>query len=123
MGISFIVLITEFGQQIINMKQAFCLVVFIAMAVNYANTSPVPEAQEPVLPQVPPKVVPRVIGPVDPVSFQWELADGESAIYSGHGEKKEGGITSGSYFVVQPDGRTRRVDYTVGEDTGFVANV
>ena len=41
----------------------------------------------------------------------------------GHHETKEGPVTSGSYFVMLPDGRRQTVHYSVTGTSGFVASV
>ena len=55
--------------------------------------------------------------------YQWEVSDPEGNNFYGHGERRDGLFTSGSYFVLLPDGRRQRVDYTVNGDEGFVATV
>ena len=55
--------------------------------------------------------------------YQWEVSDPEGNNFYGHGERRDGAFTSGSYFVLLPDGRRQRVDYTVNGDEGYVATV
>ena len=66
-----------------------------------------------------------VFQPVGPAAYQyqWEVSDPEGNNFYGHGEKRDGDFTSGSYFVLLPDGRRQRVDYTVSAATGYVATV
>ncbi|XP_076036651.1 pro-resilin-like [Oratosquilla oratoria] len=55
--------------------------------------------------------------------FNWEVKDEYSGNDFGHQESRDGYDTQGAYYVLQPDGRLRRVDYTVNGDSGFVAQV
>ena len=66
-----------------------------------------------------------IIQPVGPAAYtyQWEVSDPEGNNFYGHGERRDGDFTSGSYFVLLPDGRRQRVDYTVSAATGYVATV
>merc|ERR1711997_1444710 len=104
----------------------------IAVAVSQISTSPIPDADADAKPQqqrggrqvaLAPAVVP--VEPVGPAAYQyqWEVSDPEGNNFYGHGEKRDGDFTSGSYFVLLPDGRRQRVDYTVSAATGYVATV
>ena len=55
--------------------------------------------------------------------YQYEVSDPEGNNFFGQGEKRDGAVTSGSYFVLLPDGRRQRVDYTVNGAEGFVSTV
>ena len=55
--------------------------------------------------------------------YQWEVSDPTGNNFYGAGEKREDSFTSGSYFVLLPDGRRQRVDYTVNGAEGYVATV
>ncbi|XP_076036623.1 uncharacterized protein LOC143022355 [Oratosquilla oratoria] len=55
--------------------------------------------------------------------FNGRLKDEYSGNDFGHQESRDGYDTQGAYYVLQPDGRLRRVDYTVNGDSGFVAQV
>ncbi|XP_059483429.1 pro-resilin-like isoform X2 [Neocloeon triangulifer] len=46
--------------------------------------------------------------------FSYEVNDPPSGQNFGHTERRQGDDTSGSYFVLLPDGRLQRVDYTAG---------
>ena len=64
-----------------------------------------------------------LLAPLTPYQFQWEVADANVTQYFGHGERRDGAVTSGSYFILLPDGRRQRVDYTVEGDSGYIATV
>jgi len=55
--------------------------------------------------------------------YQYEVSDPEGNNFFGQGEKRDGAVTSGSYFVLLPDSRRQRVDYTVNGPEGFVSTV
>ena len=63
--------------------------------------------------------------PVGPAAYQyqWEVSDPDGNNFYGHGERRDGEFTSGSHFVLLPDGRRQRVDYTVSPESGYVATV
>ena len=108
------------------------------MAAGLAHSSPVAKAEAeadaqrpvyapdaPVAPVVAvngPVSAPLVIGP-SAYTYQWEVSDPEGNNFYGHGEKRDGALTSGSYFILLPDGRRQRVDYTVEGDSGYIATV
>ncbi|XP_042239650.1 cuticle protein 21-like [Homarus americanus] len=62
--------------------------------------------------------------PVSPpkYDFSWEVKDHYDTDF-GHQETRDGYDTQGSYYVLLPDGRLQKVDYTVNGDSGFVAEV
>ena len=66
-----------------------------------------------------------IFQPVGPAAYQyqWEVSDPDGNNFYGHGERRDGEFTSGSYFVLLPDGRRQRVDYTVSPESGYVATV
>merc|ERR1712215_351890 len=53
-------------------------------------------------------------------NFDWSVKDDESGNDFGHEETRDVDFTQGSYYVLLPDGRMQRVDYTVDGDSGFV---
>ena len=55
--------------------------------------------------------------------FNWAVNDPPSGNDYGQHESRDGDNTQGSYFVLLPDGRLQRVEYTVSGDSGFVAQV
>ncbi|XP_076059961.1 uncharacterized protein LOC143036461 [Oratosquilla oratoria] len=55
--------------------------------------------------------------------FNYAVKDDYSGNDFGHQESRDGYITSGSYYVLLPDGRLQRVNYHVDGDSGFVAEV
>ena len=56
-------------------------------------------------------------------SFDWEVHDDYSGNDFGHHESGDGYHTEGGYHVLLPDGRVKRVTYTVTEDGGYLATV
>ncbi|CAB4069873.1 unnamed protein product [Lepeophtheirus salmonis] len=50
----------------------------------------------------------------------YEVKSDVDGVNYGHSEVREGSYTAGEYFVLQPDGRIRRVTYVVDGDKGFV---
>merc|ERR1719266_961412 len=106
------------------MKNLF-VVAILAMTASQIYSSPIPDAeaeprrgerQAPVVPVVAPS-------PAAAYQYQWEVSDPEGNNFYGAGERRDGAITSGSYFVLLPDGRRQRVDYTVNAADGYVATV
>ena len=101
------------------------------MAAGLALSSPVAKAEAEPAAQRLRKIRPRQApGPVSAplvspsaYQFQWEVSDEEGNNFYGHGEKRDGAFTSGSYFILLPDGRRQRVDYTVDGDNGYIATV
>ena len=65
----------------------------------------------------------KAANPAAAYQYQWEVSDPEGNNFYGAGERRDGAITSGSYFVLLPDGRRQRVDYTVNGADGYVATV
>jgi hypothetical protein len=57
-----------------------------------------------------------------PYSFDWEVNDAPSYNNYGHSEKSDGKVTTGSYRVALPDGRTQIVTYKA-DSYGYVADV
>ena len=55
--------------------------------------------------------------------YNWAVKDDYSGNNYGQNENRDGAVTSGSYFVLLPDGRIQRVTYTVDGQSGFVAHV
>ena len=57
-------------------------------------------------------------------SYDWAVNDDYSNNNYGQTESRSGDKTTGSYYVLLPDGRTQTVTYTVGDDySGYVADV
>ena len=57
-------------------------------------------------------------------SFTYGVNSGyKGAPAYGHHETRDGGTTSGSYYVHLPDGLKQKVEYTVDEKNGFKAKV
>ena len=99
--------------------QAFVIVAIIvtALAATLNHVESSPQGYEAV-----PALAP-LIENSSPYQFQWEVAYAEGNNYYGHGERRDGALTSGSYFILLPDGRRQRVDYTVEGDSGYIATV
>lgn len=57
-----------------------------------------------------------------PYSFGYDVQDKESYTDFDHSEKADGKVTSGSYRVALPDGRTQIVSYKADEN-GYTADV
>ncbi|XP_042227268.1 cuticle protein 19.8-like isoform X3 [Homarus americanus] len=55
--------------------------------------------------------------------FNYAVKDDYSGNDFGHQESRDGYDTQGSYYVLLPDGRLQKVDYTVNGDSGYVAEV
>lgn len=100
-------------------SQAFIAVAFLAVAAvadeaPKAYAPPAPKYHRPSYEEinVPPK---------------YDFSYGVSDHYSGNSyqaaENRDGYITSGSYRVALPDGRTQIVTYSVHQDSGYVADV
>ncbi len=59
-----------------------------------------------------------------PYDFRWAVKDDYSENDFGHQESMgSGGVTSGEYYVLLPDGRTQRVAYTANDYDGYKAEV
>nr|XP_027219311.1 pro-resilin-like [Penaeus vannamei]XP_027219312.1 pro-resilin-like [Penaeus vannamei] len=55
--------------------------------------------------------------------FSYDVKDDYSKNDFGHSEDRSGYNTKGQYQVLLPDGRFQTVEYTVTNDSGFLANV
>ena len=56
-------------------------------------------------------------------SYDWSVKDDYSNNNYGQTESREGDKTTGSYYVLLPDGRTQTVTYSVDGYGGYVAKV
>ena len=56
-------------------------------------------------------------------SFNYKVKDSKYGNDFGHTETRDGDYTSGSYYVLLPDGRVQTVKYTADEYNGFKAKV
>merc|ERR1711911_335324 len=61
--------------------------------------------------------------PAMPYNFAYAVDDAASYNNFGHQESNDGKVTTGSYRVALPDGRTQIVPYKVDGYSGFVADV
>merc|ERR1712021_275158 len=114
------------------MKTTLPFIVLAAMALSQIYASPIPDAEAEAIADAEPRrqqLTPQKRQIAVPVSakaayqYQWEVSDPTGNNFYGAGEKRDGAITSGSYFVLLPDGRRQRVDYTVNAADGYVATV
>ncbi|XP_069983628.1 cuticle protein 7-like [Penaeus vannamei] len=58
-----------------------------------------------------------------PFDFSYAVKDPYSGNDYAHAQTSDGHVTSGSYSVALPDGRTEIVEFTADHDNGYVANV
>ena len=56
-------------------------------------------------------------------NYEWAVKDDYSNNNYGQAETRNGDKTSGSYYVLLPDGRTQTVTYSVDAYGGYVADV
>ncbi|XP_068620883.1 larval cuticle protein A2B-like [Battus philenor] len=56
-------------------------------------------------------------------SFAYDVADPNTGDYKGHSETRSGGTVKGQYWLIEPDGSKRIVDYTADDVNGFRAVV
>merc|ERR1719191_1983970 len=75
----------------------------------------------------PPHPAPSYHAPVEhkgmPFNFAYAVKDDYSGNDFAHDESSDGKVTSGSYRVLLPDGRTQIVTFTADHYNGYVANV
>ncbi|XP_076036685.1 cuticle protein 21-like [Oratosquilla oratoria] len=99
---------------------ALKFVLLAALAV--VATCDTPPSYNPPAPTYRQPAAPAPTGPAQ-YNFDWNVKDENSGNDFGQQDSRDGYDAQGSYFVLQPDGRLRRVDYTVNGDSGFVAQV
>ncbi|XP_042855737.1 cuticle protein 19-like [Penaeus japonicus] len=58
-----------------------------------------------------------------PFDFAYAVKDDYTGNDFAHDETSDGKVTSGSYRVLLPDGRTQIVTFTADHHAGYVANV
>ena len=56
-------------------------------------------------------------------NYEWTVKDDYSSNNYGQTESRNGDKTTGSYYVLLPDGRTQTVTYTVDGYGGYVADI
>ena len=56
-------------------------------------------------------------------TYDWSVKDDYSNNNYGQNESRNGDKTTGSYYVLLPDGRTQTVTYTVDGYGGYVADI
>ncbi|XP_047482598.1 cuticle protein 18.6-like [Penaeus chinensis] len=85
-----------------------------------AVASAVPRPDSPPVYGAPP---PTYKQPGMPFEFAYAVKDPYSGNDYAHAQTSDGHVTSGSYSVALPDGRTEIVEFTADHDNGYVANV
>ncbi|CAL4122954.1 unnamed protein product [Meganyctiphanes norvegica] len=56
-------------------------------------------------------------------NFEWNVDSEDYQNYYGQREAADNGRVEGVYYVWQPDGRLRKVEYYVDGDSGFVPTI
>ncbi|XP_068217611.1 cuticle protein 18.6-like [Palaemon carinicauda] len=90
----------------------------IAALVAVACSAPAPDS--PPAYGAPP---PSYKEPGMPFDFAYAVKDDSTGNDFAHDESSDGQVTSGSYRVALPDGRTQIVIFTADHDNGYVAEV
>ncbi|XP_042894250.1 cuticle protein 7-like [Penaeus japonicus] len=96
------------------------LQLFLLLGALAALASAVPRPDNPPVYGAPP---PTYKQPGMPFDFAYAVRDDYSGNDYAHQQTSDGHVTSGSYYVVLPDGRTEMVSFEADHDNGFVANV
>ncbi|CAL4085959.1 unnamed protein product [Meganyctiphanes norvegica] len=111
------------------MVAKFLLVPFMAVAVlgaphpdSHPSYGPPPSYHAPSY-QAPSYHAPSYKEPGMPYAFAYAVKDDYKGVDFGHDESNDGHVTSGSYRVALPDGRTQIVTFTASDETGYVAEV
>ena len=69
-------------------------------------------------------IAPHLMNVASVFSFTYGVNSGSNGAPAyGHRESRDGGLTSGSYYVHLPDGKKQKVEYIVDEKGGFNAQV
>ena len=97
-----------------------CFVAIVAAALA-ATASALPRPDTPAAP-APYKPQQEYSEPAS-YSYQWGVQDDYSGNNYGQQETRQDQSTSGSYYVLLPDGRTQKVTYSVDGYGGYVAEV
>ncbi|XP_076065107.1 uncharacterized protein LOC143039134 [Oratosquilla oratoria] len=95
--------------------------VILAALVVVAAAAPKPDSPPPY--GYPAPHPPVYKEPGMPYDFAYAVKDEYSGNDFAHDEKSDGDVTSGSYRVALPDGRTQIVTFTADHHKGFVADV
>ncbi|XP_042894225.1 cuticle protein 21-like [Penaeus japonicus] len=98
----------------------FLLQLFLLLGALAALASAVPRPDNPPVYGAPP---PTYKQPGWPFDFAYAVRDDYSGNDYAHQQTSDGHVTSGSYHVVLPDGRTEMVSFEADHDNGYVANV
>ncbi|XP_042894262.1 cuticle protein 21-like [Penaeus japonicus] len=97
-----------------------CAKLFLLLGALAALASAVPRPDNPPVYGAPP---PTYKQPGMPFDFAYAVRDDYSGNDYAHQQTSDGHVTSGSYHVVLPDGRTEVVSFEADHDNGYVANV
>ncbi|XP_076065102.1 cuticle protein 7-like [Oratosquilla oratoria] len=98
-------------------------VVFFATIVALSLAAPKPDSPPAYEYPAPPPPPPVYKEPGMPFEFAYAVKDDYSGNNFAHDEKSDGDVTSGSYRVLLPDGRTQIVTFTADHHNGYVAQV
>merc|ERR1719341_1359837 len=102
------------------MVAKFVLTALMAVAVMGAPRPDSPPSYGPPPPSYP---VPSYKEPGMPFNFVYAVRDDYTGNDFSHDESSDGHVTSGSYRVALPDGRTQIVTFTADHENGYNADV
>ena len=92
-------------------------VIALAALISTASARPNPDAPSSYSP------APSYANVPASYSYDWAVKDDYSSNNYGQNESRNGDKTTGSYYVLLPDGRTQTVTYSVDGYGGYVADV
>ena len=98
-----------------------CFVAILALA-GIVAASPIPDDTAPARQPVPPSYKEYPSAPAT-YTYSWAVKDDYSNNNYGQEETRNDAVTSGSYYVFLPDGRTQKVTYSVDGYGGYQAEV
>ena len=102
-----------------NINSVFLFQIFLLAAlVAVACAAPKPDSPPSYGPPPPSYKEPGM-----PYDFAYAVKDDYTGNDFGHDESSDGQVTSGSYRVLLPDGRTQIVTFTADHHNGYVAEV
>merc|ERR1739838_1241661 len=104
----------------LTMVAKFVLAALMAVTVMGAPRPDAPPQYGPPPPSYP---APSYKEPGMPYDFAYAVKDDYKGVDFAHDESSDGHVTSGSYRVALPDGRTQIVTFTADHDNGYVADV
>ncbi|CAL4090992.1 unnamed protein product, partial [Meganyctiphanes norvegica] len=104
---------------VLTMVAKFVLAALMAVVVMGAPRPDAPPSYGP-----PPSYhAPSYKEPGMPFDFAYAVRDDYKGVDFAHDENSDGHVTSGSYRVALPDGRTQIVTFTADHTNGYVAEV